>query len=63
MSSKRTAVKQVGDLTFNMDIKLIQCTYPHGTVPTVRIRYAHNNILYAEIPLAHLPADIQEMFD
>ena len=63
MPNKRTAVKQVGDLTFNMDIELIQVTHPHGTIPTVRIRFAHNSIVYAEVPLAHLPADIQEMFD
>ena len=59
---QRTAVKQVGNLTFNMDIELIQVTHPHGTIPTVRIRYAHNKILYAEVPLAHLPADIQQLF-
>jgi hypothetical protein len=53
----------VGDLTFQIDIELIQVTHPHGTIPTVRMRYAHNSIIYAEVPLAHLPADIQEMFN
>lgn len=63
MAVKRTSVQRVGDLTFQIDIELIQVTHPHGTIPTVRMRYAHNSIIYAEVPLAHLPADIQEMFD
>ena len=62
MSKHRTAVKRVGNLEHELEIELIQCTYPHGTVPTVRVRYAHNKILYAEVPLAHLPEDIQQLF-
>jgi hypothetical protein len=62
MSKHRTAVKRVGDLEHELEIELIQCTYPHGTVPTVRVRYAHNHILYAVVPLAHLPEDIQQLF-
>lgn len=62
MSKHRTAVKRVGDLEHELEIELIQCTYPHGTVPVVRVRYAHNKIVHSETPLAHLPADIQELF-
>lgn len=62
MSKHRTAVKRVGDLEHTLNLELIQVTYPHGTVPTVRVRYAHNSILYAEVPLAHLPEDIQQLF-
>jgi hypothetical protein len=62
MGKHRTAVKRVGNLEHELDIELIQVTSPHGTVPTVRVRYAHNSMLYAEVPLAHLPEDIQQLF-
>lgn len=62
MGKHRTATKRAGDLEHELNIELIQVTYPHGTVPTVLVRYAHNHILYAEVPLAHLPADIQQLF-
>jgi hypothetical protein len=61
MSKHRTSIKHVGDTEHTLRIELIQVTTPHGTVPTVRVKY-DNGIQYASIPLAHLPQDIQEMF-
>lgn len=62
MSKFRTTTRTVGDKVFHLDCELIQITTPDGTVPTVRITYAHNGMLYASVPLAHLPEDIQGLF-
>ena len=58
----RTSVKRTGSLEQPLKIDLVQVTSPRGTVPTVRIRYAHNSIVYAMVPLAQLPADVQALF-